>query len=260
MTKDTLREWTLVGIDCATQEEKMGLARGVLRADGSLSVERVTLGTAGESAAASVSHWMEQKPNFVLALAAPLGWPARLGGTLVEHVAGAEIATPADELFRRQTDRLVQKALGKMPPDVGADRIARTARAALSTLAEVRGLAGRSIPLAWRQGQESGAIEVYPAATLITRGVSGVGYKANTAQGRKARAEILARLEKEADIKTTRDVMIEDANLFDAMVCVLAAGDFARGTCVQPDNPELARKEGFIWFRGTGQRLLFPTS
>ena len=149
---------------------------------------------------------------------------------MVEHVAGAELSPAPDELFRRQTDRLVKKALGKLPPDVGADRIARTARAALGMLAEVRALAGRSIPLAWQQGKESGAIES-PPAPLITRGVSGVGYKANSAQGRKARTEILARLANEADIKTTRDVMIEDANLFDAMVCVLAGADFARGTC-----------------------------
>jgi predicted RNase H-like nuclease len=251
-------DWTIVGIDCATQEERLGLARGVLSVDGELSVERVTLGTAGESAVANVCQWIHQKRHFVLAMAAPLGWPARLGGALVEHVAGAELSPPPDALFRRQTDRLVQKALGKLPPDVGADRIARTARAALGMLAEVRALAGRSIPLAWQQGKESGAIEVYPAATLITRGVSGVGYKAKSAQGRKVRAEILARLANEADIKTTRDVMVEDANLFDAMVCALAAADFARGTCTPPSDPELARKEGFIWFRDTGQRSLFP--
>jgi predicted RNase H-like nuclease len=252
--------WTIVGVDCATQEERMGLARGILSADGALSVERVTLGTAGESAAASVCQWIESQPNFVLALDAPLGWPARLGESLVQHVAGAELAPQPDELFRRRTDRLVAKALGKTPPDVGADRIARTARAALAMLGAVRVLAGRPIPLAWRQASESGVIEVYPAATLITRGVSGVGYKAGTAQGRKARDEILQRLAKEADIKTTRDVMVEDANLFDAMVCVLAGADFARGHCVDPPDRDLARKEGHIWFRGTGQRsLCFPT-
>jgi predicted RNase H-like nuclease len=252
--------WTIVGIDCATQEERMGLGRGVLGADGSLSVERVTLGTAGESAAASVSQWIDQQAHFVLALAAPLGWPARLGEALVQHVAGAALTPKPDELFRRHTDRLVQKALGKLPPDVGADRVARTARAALALLSDVRALAGRPIPLAWQQGRESGAIEVYPAATLITRGVSGVGYKAGTAQGRKARAEILKRLAKHADIKATRDVMIEDANLFDAMVCVLAGADFARGVCVEPPNLEIARKEGHIWFRGSGQAVLFPAS
>ena len=260
MTADAAGGWTIVGIDCATQEERMGLARGVLSADGALSVERITLGTAGESAAASVSQWIASQAQFVLALAAPLGWPARLGEALAQHVAGAELKPAPDELFRRQTDRLVQKVLGKLPPDVGADRVARTARAALALLSDVRALAARPIPLAWRQASESGAIEVYPAATLISRGVSGVGYKASTAQGRKTRAEILKRLAKHADIKATRDVMVEDANLFDAMVCVLAGADFARGVCVEPPNLEIARKEGHIWFRGNGQGSLFPAS
>ena len=253
-------DWTIVGVDCATQEERMGLARGSLDASGKLTVERVTLGTAGESAAASVSAWIERSARCVLALAAPLGWPAPLAEALAGHRAGAELQPSADELFRRQTDRQVHKLLGKQPPDVGADRVARTARAALALLAEVRELLRREFPLAWRQAEESGAIEVYPAATLISRGVSGVGYKANTQPGRKARRELLARLAKEADIRATRDVMIEDANLFDAMVCVLAGADFARGVCVEPDDPDLARREGHIWFRGSGQRSLFPRS
>jgi predicted RNase H-like nuclease len=253
----TAASWTIVGVDCSTQEERMGLARGVMDPSGKLTVERVTLGTAGESAAASVSAWLGRSAQFVLALSAPLGWPAPLGKALASHRAGAELPPSADELFRRQTDRQVYKLLGKMPPDVGADRVARTARAALALLGEVRVLARRELPLAWRQAAESGAIEVYPAATLISRGVSGVGYKANTQPGRKARRELLQRLAKEADIRTTRDVMIEDANLFDAMVCVLAGADFARGICVEPDDPNLARKEGHIWFRGSGQRSLF---
>jgi hypothetical protein len=58
-------------------------------------------------------------------------------------------------------------------------------------------------------------------------------------------------------IKPSRDVIIDDANLLDATVCALAAADFARALCVAPENPELARKEGFIWFRSSDQRALF---
>jgi predicted RNase H-like nuclease len=249
--------WTIVGVDCATQEERMGLARGTLSSDGLLSVERVTLGTAGESAAASVSQWLDESQQFVLALDAPLGWPASLGALLHQHHAGAALGTSPEQLFRRKTDRAVQRMLGKLPPEVGADRIARTAHATLALLAAVRAHTRRQVPLAFQQGHESGVIEVYPAATLITRGVSGVGYKAATGQGRKARAEILERLAKEADIRATRDVLIEDANLFDAVVCVLAGADFARGQCVEPSDLELARKEGYIWFRESAQRTLF---
>ena len=235
----------------------MGLARAVLHEDGVLRLERVTLGTAGESAAASVSQWLAESERFVLALSAPLGWPRALGKALSDHTAGEPLKLSAEQLFRRDTDRLVHKLLGKQPPDVGADRVARTALAALQLLGSVRTLAGRPIPLAWRQGEDTGAIEVYPAATLITRGVSGVGYKADTSQGRKARAALLTRLQKHVDLQSMREVMIDDADLFDAAVCALAGADFARGQCVPPTDPERARKEGFIWFRDSGQRALF---
>ena len=249
--------WTIVGVDCATQEERMGLARALLPEDGGLRLERVTLGTAGESAAASVSQWIEGKERYVIALSAPLGWPRALGRALSRHVAGEPLTPRAEQLFRRDTDRLVHKHLGKQPPDVGADRVARTARAALELLAAVRSHASRPIPLAWQQAEESGAIEVYPAATLLAHGVTAGAYQAHTAQARKARAALLTRLQKQLDTASMREVMIDDANLFDAAVCALAGADFARGHCVAPPDPELARKEGFIWFRDSGQRALF---
>jgi predicted RNase H-like nuclease len=249
--------WTIVGVDCAPQEERTGLARALLHEDGVLRLERVTLGTAGESAAASVSQWIAGSERFVLALSAPLGWPRAFGAELASHSAGEPLGQSHAQLFRRQTDRMVHKALGKQPPEVGADRVARTSLAALALLASVRALAARPIPLAWNQGQESGAIEVFPAATLIGHGVSGAGYKLNTQPGRKARAALLSRLQKQLDVQSMREVMIDDANLFDAAVCALAGADFARGHCVQPPDPERARKEGFIWFRASGQRGLF---
>jgi predicted RNase H-like nuclease len=249
--------WSIVGVDCATQEERMGLARAVLQADGALRLERVTLGTAGESAAASVSQWIAGQPRFVIALAAPLGWPRALGEALAQHVAGAPLAPAPEQLFRRDTDRLVHRHLGKQPPDVGADRVARTARAALGLLSEVRAHAARPIPLAWKQGGESGAIEVFPAATLLAHGAQPGAYRAHTPQARKARSALLARLQKQLDPGAMRDVMIDDPNLFEAAICALAGADFARGQCVPPPELERAQKEGFIWFRASGQRALF---
>lgn len=235
----------------------MGLARAVLHESGELELERVTLGTAGESAAASISQWIGAHERYVLALDAPLGWPSALGNALSQHSAGEPLAASADALFRRETDRLVQKRLRKLPPDVGADRVARTSRAALDLLREVRAHAQRPLPLAWQQGEESGVIEVFPAATLLARGVSATGYKANTTRARAVRAELLTRLARELTIRPSRDVLIDDANLLDAAVCALGAADFARGNCVAPEQTELARKEGFIWFRSSGQRALF---
>jgi predicted RNase H-like nuclease len=247
--------WTLIGIDCALEEERMGLARGRLEPDGSLRMERVTLGTAGESAAASVSQWIADAEHFVIACDAPLGWPARLASSLARHRAGERLGLRSDELFRRETDKLVHKQLRKRPPEMGADRIARTGLAALELLEEIRQLAGRPLPLAWKQGEESGVIECFPAATLLARKCKGV-YRARTGAGRRARGEILDRLASDVAFGTTRDVMIEDPNLFDAMVSVLAGADYAQGLCVEPTDQELAEQEGFIWFRSSGQRQL----
>jgi len=235
----------------------MGLARAVLDEQGILHLERVTLGTAGESASANICQWIEGREHFVIALDAPLGWPLPLPAALAQHTAGERLPISADELFRRETDRAVHKRTGKAPPDIGADRVALIAHAALSLLAAVRKRAQRPISLAFSQAQESGVIEVFPAATLIARGAPGVGYKTATSRGRSARRELLDRLSRELDVTAARDVMIEDANLFDAVVCALAGADFARGLCEPPTDLERARREGFIWVRSSGQRSLF---
>ena len=62
------------------------------------------------------------------------------------------IETPANAMFRRITDVFIQTRLGKRPLDVGADRIARTAYAALAILAILRVELGIPIPLAWTPG------------------------------------------------------------------------------------------------------------
>ena len=247
---------TIIGIDCATQEERIGLARGSIDVLGKVRIERVTLGTAGESPAASVAQWIAGPERFVLALDVPLGWPKGLGAALKSHEAGTPIEPEPDALFRRHTDHLVHAAWGKYPFEVGADRIARTTHAALALLAEVRRLTEKRVPLAWWQASDSGAIEVFPAATLLARGLYKAGYKADTASGRKARTDMLKRLAQEIEIDVTHDLMIEDSDQLDALLCVLAGADFARGQCIEPDNLKLAKKEGFIWFRGNGQRRL----
>jgi predicted RNase H-like nuclease len=247
-------EWTLVGVDCAVDEQRLGLARGTLDAEGKLRIERVTLGTAGESAAASVSTWIAAAGQFVIALDAPLGWPQPLAASLLSHRAGEKLDVARDVLSRRQTDRELRKELGRWPPEVGS--IARTGLAALELLAEIRGLSERPVPLAWKQGVDSGAIEVYPAATLLARGLSGAGYKAKTSAARKARADLLQRLAAELTLDVAEALLTEDPNQFDALLCVLAAADFARAMCVDPTDRALAKREGFIWFRSSGQALL----
>ncbi len=84
-----------------------------------------------------------------LALDAPLGWPAVLGETLGPHIAGESLDGTPNELFRRQTDHFIKAVIGRQPLDVGADRIARTAHAALGLLEQLRQLTGQPVPLAW---------------------------------------------------------------------------------------------------------------
>jgi len=249
--------WDIVGIDCATEEARTGLAHGVVDDGGRLTVERVTLGTAGESAAGTVSAWIAGSERFVIALDAPLGWPAALSDALREHRAGEPIGDAAQVLFRRQTDRFVHKRLGRLPLEVGADRIARTAHAALRLLERIRALSGRPIGMAWEPGEASGAIEVYPAATLRTRGLTGRGYKASSSKGRRARSAILRAVGDDVKLRVSRDVMIEDDNLLDAMLCVVAGADFALGRCLPPEDVETARREGWIWFASDKQQTLF---
>lgn len=247
----------VVGVDCATQEERTGLAYGTLDQSGKLELKRVTLGTAGESASATVAGWIGGAERYVVAMDAPLGWPVALGASLVGHKAGEPIAVAAERLFRRDTDRFVHAQLGKTPLEVGADRIARTARAALELLQRIREDSGLALPLVWSPGASSGAIEVYPAATLLSRNISPSGYKGDSSAGRKARGVIFDRLQHELNSAVTRELMIENDHLLDAALCVLAAADFARGHAHAPPDRATAEREGWIWFRGRGQRSLF---
>jgi hypothetical protein len=57
----------------------------------------------------------------LIAIDAPLGWPKPLAETLIKHRAGMPIETPANAMFRRNTDLFIQTRLGKRPLDVGAD-------------------------------------------------------------------------------------------------------------------------------------------
>lgn len=236
----------------------MGLARGVLSADGTLRIERATLGSAGESAASTVAGWIEGKGRYVLALDAPLGWPAPAGETLAQHQAGTALQTSAEQLFRRTTDRLVGERLGRTPPEVGADRVAHLAHAALGMLTRVRQVSRRRIPLAWDAAKDSGVIEVLPFATLRAHGLVAENYRGSASRARKLRGRIIDKIETLAELWVSRPLLLEDSHLLEAVIAVVAAADFVRGDCYAPDDLALAKKEGFIWVRKPGQRELFP--
>ena len=234
---------TIIGIDCATQPRKVGLARGEY-VDGRVSVREVRCGH--PDLVEAVADWACARGAVLLALDAPLGWPSGMGEALAGHRAGEG---PAGGLrFNRETDRVVHRELGRRPLDVGADRIGRTARAALQLLDAVRDRPAVPIPLAWRPPAAGvQAIEVYPAGTLKAHGFRHSGYKRTEhAREREALVEELSAVLSFDESLRGRAF---NADELDAVACLLAAADFLQGACLEPEDPDLAREEGWIWVR-----------
>jgi predicted RNase H-like nuclease len=242
---------TIIGIDCATNNNNVGLALASM-SDSRPRVLETTTGRGIKSTdelASFIANCIPKTGPTLLALDAPLGWPARLGEMLAQHSAGAPLDVKANGLFRRYTDRFVKEKIGKQPLDVGADRIARTAHAALALLQAIGEQKGQSVPLAWSPDVQRGisAIEVYPAATLVAHEIRASGYK-NRGQ-REERQEILAALAERLVLPEDTSLLMSNADALDAVVCVLAAADFLSGNTFSPLNKKLARKEGWIWVR-----------
>lgn len=238
----------IIGVDCAVQPSRLGLA--LARKNGSKwELAEVCAGSSRLKPADLVAEWYGKRQGpMLLALDAPLGWPAELAKALPAHFAGALLGQEANQLFRRDTDRFVRQVTGKQPLDVGAGWIARTAHWALQFLAEVRRLTKLKVPLVW-DGDilEMGAVEVYPAATLLGHGVAITGYK-NTANASR-REEVLAKLGEFFELGNFRERLLAGADTLDAGICVLAGLDFLRGSALPPVDLEIAKKEGWIWFR-----------
>jgi predicted RNase H-like nuclease len=238
----------IVGIDCATDPNKTGLA--LASVDGNKTVlQEVTTGR-DRSPAEIVNRWIQGSRQALLALDAPLGWPAGLGRALAVHMAGWELQVSPTDLFKRTTDKFVTETLGKRPLDVGADRIARTAHSALAFLSALRRLSGSEIPLAWspRLGQKIEAIEVYPAGTLTALGLPSVGYK--KPKDRKVREKILNGISLRVDAESgLKKALVGNADLLDAVICTLAARDFLDWKVMPPRDMDVSQKEGWIWVR-----------
>jgi hypothetical protein len=225
----------LIGIDCATQPNKVGLALGELEGDG-VRIKACRTGNPKEAPASIVCSWLKPGESALLALDAPLGWPLAIGQALAGHQAGAAMGATAHSLFRRQCDDDIYERFGKRPLEVGANFISRTAVAALDLLADIRSITGESIPLAWTPADRERitAIEVYPAATRLAHGSPGKG---GSIEG----------LETLLDLSALDGVLPASTDAIDALVCVLAAADFIRGRARPPVDLGTARQEGWIW-------------
>ena len=248
----------IVGVDCAVQAKAVGLARAEPTASGLLVADACTGRDVGD-VAGTIVEWLRQAPTGLLAVDAPLGWPLPLSEELAGHRAGRLLGQDAATLFRRTTDGIVWQHVGRLPLDVGADRIARTAHAALALLAEVRARSGFELPLAWTPGdlQAPCAIEVYPAATLLSLGLPAKAYK--RAAHRLVREEIVSGLSA-SDARVTfvegvADVLLEHPDALDAAICAVAGADFLSGRVVSPADQALAEREGWIWFRPPANEL-----
>lgn len=238
---------TIVGVDCATVDAKIGLALGDLT-NGCLAIRQATLCGREQQASSLISRWLsERRGPALFAIDAPLGWPEPLAEALIEHRAGEPIGTAANAIFRRTADVFIHEQLGKTPLDVGADRIARTAYVALRLLGDLRAKLALPIPLAWRPEQTAdvAAIEVYPAATLLAHGLRSSGYKKRDQV--EQRREILEGLREKLTIPESVPDLAKSADLVDAGVCLLAGMDFLQGRALSPRDSDLAQREGWIW-------------
>lgn len=241
----------IIGIDCATKANKIGVAKGFLADDGRVIVADAWRGSAAPVGdwQSVVKGWVEEATNVLIALDAPLGWPEAMGTALASHVAGASIQQPADCMFQRATDRMVRDQIGLKPLEVGANLIARTAHSALEFLSRLGGVALASRP---KQCDGRTAIEVYPAATLSAHGQSYTKYKK---VGQKNREDVVkwvfGRVEVKADPPNdeVEDAIRNGDHELDAVICLLAAADFLSGEVIAPTPAEqtLHNKEGWIW-------------
>lgn len=239
----------IIGIDVATVASKVGLAMAKLDSHNMAKLKEVRLCGNGFKPAQIVGNWINELEGRILfAIDAPLGWPDSMRTVFSDHLAGMPLSVPPNKLFRRETDRYIQRETGKTPLDVGADRIARTAHAALEILGGIANHIGKTIPMAWSSDFDNiAAIEVYPAATLKILGIRSSGYKRKNQDGE--RWEMIKALSYWVEIGGHASDLVENPDVLDAVVCVVAGMDFISGKATQPTDKKLAEREGWIWVR-----------
>jgi predicted nuclease with RNAse H fold len=252
----------IIGIDCASKPEKTGIA--LARYDGNtLEILDVFLGKANESIGQALLQKNLSSPTL-LAIDAPLGWTLPMSQALAHHKAGGSLRhnlkslrhnlKEKDRFFRRYTDEFTHHKVKKLPLEVGADRIARTAYSALMILDELR--VKHRVEMLWNHTHleliDMGVIEVYPAATLKQLNILSSNYKLKADIDK--RRIILNELKGKyvfLNIDTFEDSLILNADLLDALICVLCAVDFYLGSTfpIPTEAIDIVKKEGWIWVR-----------
>ena len=138
------------------------------------------------------------------------------------------------------------KVTRKWPLSVSSQLIAIPAMRAASLMSE---LARQGSPVG-RDGSGK-LVEVYPAASLITWGFRGDGYKKS--KGKAARRELVGQVLKRVGEWLTvppsiSELCIDSDDVFDALIASLAARAAAVGWCepIPDDSRDAARREGWI--------------
>jgi len=245
---------TIIGVDCAAQDKNTGLALGHFDRHG-CNVSKVVHGNSVNSVAGTISEWITENQPTLISMDAPLGWPAPLGECLHSHNAGEYVVLESDILFSRITDKIVRRKTRKKPLEVGADKIARATRSALALLNNLRALTGNPIPLLTTKPIMDGricAIEVYPAATLTVKGFLQPKYKDK--KELQKRRSILNSLETQLNITADRNLIENNHDVLDAVICILGGVDFLLRNVIIPskDDFEYVKKEGWIWVADPG--------
>jgi len=113
---------TIIGIDRAAQDKHTKLALGHF--DGhQCNILKVVHGNSVDTVAATISEWIiENQPNLI-AMDAPLGWPAAISGCLHSYKAGEHVAIESDMLFSRIIGKIAREKTGNMPLEIGADNV-----------------------------------------------------------------------------------------------------------------------------------------
>ncbi len=236
----------IIGIDCAAQHKNIGLVIAEF-VNGEIKIKDAKIGVSDVHPILSI--WVNQGP-CLLCIDAPLGWPKPMATLLGKHRAGEVLHDDGNTFFRRKTDLYIKQVFNKNPLDIGADRIARVALSALKIINNLRRDAS-TLPLLWspQDLKLSGIIEVYPAATLISHGFNGSGYKGPQADKIATRRKLFDVLSQNINTSTFSEYLVENEDVFDAFVCVLAGIDFIKGHSVAPTALDTAYKEGWIWVK-----------
>jgi hypothetical protein len=113
----------IIGIDCAAQDERIGLAFGSFDND-YVTVDKVNTGSESPVKAQLTQYLSGHPAPILIAIDAPLGWPSGFTTHVAGHEAGSRLEIDSKSLYYRYTDIVVRNNVGKLPLSVGADKIA----------------------------------------------------------------------------------------------------------------------------------------